>query len=104
MSVHSCPLQKSGRHKKVSRIRCPHVFIHADIAIGKGWGRLGNKADLLASFSGFPLPMRKLLAKAPEHGIKVWDLYDCPEIEEWTKGRAALVGDAAHPFLPCKFP
>ncbi|KAF9630973.1 putative fad binding domain protein [Lasiodiplodia theobromae] len=67
---------------------------------GKGWGRSGNKADLLASFSDFPLPMRQLLAKAPEHGIKVWDLFDCPEIEEWTKGRAALIGDAAHPFLP----
>ena len=44
---------------------------------------------------------RKLLSSAPED-VSLWVLYDMPALRTWVKGRLALLGDAAHPFLPCK--
>lgn len=44
--------------------------------------------------------MRKLLAMADPGTIKLWRLYDRRALGTWISGRAALLGDAAHPFLP----
>ena len=32
--------------------------------------------------------------------LKVWKLVDMEVLPTWINGRAALIGDAAHPFLP----
>ncbi|KAH7032111.1 hypothetical protein B0J12DRAFT_582955 [Macrophomina phaseolina] len=66
----------------------------------KGWGQAANKEKLLNSFSSFPPHIRALLEKAPEDSVQAWNLLDCPEVKRWTRGRAVLFGDAAHPFLP----
>jgi len=36
--------------------------------------------------------------------MKVWDLLDMDVIPTWNKNRLVLIGDAAHPFLPCTLP
>lgn len=35
--------------------------------------------------------------------IKVWKLLDMAILPAWVKGRLALLGESAHPMLPCKF-
>lgn len=57
---------------------------------------------MISSFSCFPRKVLAVLEKAPEHDVKVWDLFDCPVAERWMRGRTMLLGDAAHPFLPCR--
>lgn len=39
---------------------------------------------------------------APEDGVKLWDLLDMELEQTLIKGKAVLIGDAAHPFLPRK--
>lgn len=34
--------------------------------------------------------------------LKVWELFDMEALPIWISGHAALLGDAAHPFQPCK--
>lgn len=34
--------------------------------------------------------------------LKVWKLLDMEVLPNWVKGKLALLGDAAHPFLPRK--
>ena len=51
-------------------------------------------------FEGFCSPLKKLLANADED-LKVWQLYDMKPLSTFAKGRLALIGDAAHPYLPC---
>lgn len=34
--------------------------------------------------------------------LKVWQLYDMEALSTYVSERAALIGDAAHPFQPCK--
>jgi salicylate hydroxylase len=46
----------------------------------------------------FAAPLQSLVANAPEW--RYWPLYDMRPLTKWTNGRAALVGDAAHPVLP----
>jgi salicylate hydroxylase len=56
------------------------------------------KKHMLEIFSDFNSAPRKLLESADE--ASVWKLYDLPALDNWSSGRATLVGDAAHPVLP----
>lgn len=48
----------------------------------------------------FPAPLPALVADTePEH-VQRWVLRDRPALPQWSKGRATLVGDAAHPTSP----
>jgi salicylate hydroxylase len=42
--------------------------------------------------------LQTLIAKARDW--RCWSLYTMPPLERWSKGRAVLLGDAAHPVLP----
>ncbi|KAF1992255.1 FAD/NAD(P)-binding domain-containing protein [Aulographum hederae CBS 113979] len=49
-------------------------------------------------FHDYDSSARALVAAAEEP--KIWTLYDLPALPSWSAGRAALLGDAAHPLLP----
>lgn len=34
--------------------------------------------------------------------LKIWDMYDMKTLPKWCDGPSAIIGDAAHPFQPCK--
>lgn len=51
-------------------------------------------------FGGFGTTVRALLEMVDVNALKVWTLLDMDRIPTWYKGRLALLGDAAHPFLP----
>lgn len=46
----------------------------------------------------FAEPLRALVDRAANW--RSWSLYRMPPLDRWTSGRAALLGDAAHPVLP----
>jgi salicylate hydroxylase len=57
-----------------------------------------NYSDLEHAFSGWSREVR-LLTRAPVHWC-AWPLYHRPPISSFSRGRVALVGDAAHPMVP----
>ncbi|KAJ5757270.1 uncharacterized protein N7511_007452 [Penicillium nucicola] len=59
----------------------------------------GDKTTIVNAFSEFSPGVRRIIDSA-EDNLKVWDLYDMKPLPTWTKGHAALLGDAAHPFQP----
>lgn len=67
---------------------------------GEGWSRVGNKDTLLDIYKEFGPDVSSLLQMTNTEELKVWTLLDMGRIPSWTKGRLALLGDAAHPFLP----
>jgi salicylate hydroxylase len=67
---------------------------HPDREMGKG----ANHSDLERAFSGWSKEAR-LLTKAPVQW-HVWPLYHRPPLSSFSRGRVALVGDAAHPMMP----
>lgn len=58
----------------------------------------------MSHFTNFAAPVQRMLEKAPEDSLKLWDILDMELPPSFIKGKAVLIGDAAHPFLPCEFP
>ncbi|KAJ6185249.1 hypothetical protein N7519_006550 [Penicillium mononematosum] len=63
------------------------------------WQAAGDKTTMVKAFSEFSPGVQQIIASADKNP-KVWDLYDMESLPTWTRGRAALLGDAAHPFQP----
>jgi 2-polyprenyl-6-methoxyphenol hydroxylase-like FAD-dependent oxidoreductase len=61
-------------------------------------------ADLKAAAAeladGFPAPLPGLIAATEPENVQRWVLRDRKPLKQWSKGRATLVGDAAHPTSP----
>jgi salicylate hydroxylase len=66
------------------------------------WQATGDKNTIIKAFSRYSPGVQKIIQDAEEN-LKVWDLYDMQELPTWTRGHAALIGDAAHPFQPCEY-
>ncbi|KAI6350681.1 hypothetical protein MCOR25_010483 [Pyricularia grisea] len=66
-----------------------------------GWNAQVTTEQVLQVYRDFPRAVISLLAKSDAPGTPkgVWPLLDMEQIP-WTKGRMALLGDAAHPFTP----
>jgi 2-polyprenyl-6-methoxyphenol hydroxylase-like FAD-dependent oxidoreductase len=49
---------------------------------------------------GFSPRLRELIVQTPRAHMQRWEIRDRPPLKQWSKGRATLVGDAAHPTSP----
>jgi 2-polyprenyl-6-methoxyphenol hydroxylase-like FAD-dependent oxidoreductase len=69
-----------------------------------GWNTEANKIKLLEMYKNFDPSLIALLDKAEAKSLKAWELLDMDVLSSWVNDRLALLGDAAHPFLPRKLP
>lgn len=67
-----------------------------------GYDQSVNKKQFMSHFTNFAAPLQRMLELAPEESIKLWDLLDMELQPRFIKEKAVLIGDAAHPFLPCE--
>jgi salicylate hydroxylase len=65
---------------------------------GQEWATLAERDLLLEKLATFAPPLRRFLAATGEW--RKWSLFDASPLPRWSKGRVALLGDAAHPLLP----
>lgn len=49
---------------------------------------------------GFAEPLPSLIAQTPREHLQRWEIRDRKPLEQWSKGRVTIVGDAAHPTSP----
>ena len=66
----------------------------------EGWSVRCEVSELLAEFHDWHESFRTFLAATPPDMCFKWALHDRDPLPYWTKGRATLLGDAAHPMLP----
>ncbi|MEU0514364.1 NAD(P)/FAD-dependent oxidoreductase [Amycolatopsis sp. NPDC006125] len=57
-------------------------------------------ATATALAAGFADPLPRLIAATPPENLQRWVLRDRKPLKQWSRGRATLVGDAAHPTSP----
>jgi len=92
-----------GKHVIVFPVRAGRMlnfvcFVPADKEMRESWYAPGDPDALRAAFAGFAAPVTDLLRQVDS--TFWWGLYDREPLAEWTSGRLALLGDAAHPMLP----
>lgn len=64
----------------------------------ESWTADGSVEDLAAEFEGWDPRLHQLIRSATQ--TKRWAAFDRAPLESWTRGRLALLGDAAHAMLP----
>lgn len=79
---------------------CIHPVEESEAQAGNDWDQAGSLDLLLHIFRDFEGALLSLLGMAEPKSIKVWKLLDMATIPTWANNRLALLGDAAHPFLP----
>ena len=63
----------------------------------EGWDAAGDTAELREKFEGIDPRPKSLLDKIETW--RMWVLCDREPVKDWSDGRVALLGDAAHPML-----
>jgi salicylate hydroxylase len=74
------------------------VVIADDPSRSEGWDSPVFANAAKEKVEAFATPLKTLVASAGSW--RRWSLYRAPPLKRWTSGRAALLGDAAHPMLP----
>lgn len=64
----------------------------------ESWSATATVEELLAEFDGWDPRLTELIRAAGTPGR--WALLDRRPLARWTRGRVALLGDAAHPMFP----
>ncbi|KAI1279920.1 hypothetical protein F5Y07DRAFT_396510 [Xylaria sp. FL0933] len=78
---------------------CIHPDSESHATQSDAWDKQGSVEQVLKVFKYFDPALKRLISKADESELKVWQLLDMEKIP-WTRIRLALLGDAAHPFTP----
>jgi salicylate hydroxylase len=63
------------------------------------WVTKGSPSALLEAFAGFPAWLLAIFERGAADAA-LWQLRDVDPLPRWVRGRAILVGDAAHAMLP----
>jgi len=93
----------TGRHFLVYPVRAGELinyvgFVPTDQRTRESWSAIGDPAALARAFAGFDPLVEAIIAQVTS--TFWWGLYDREPLPTWTRGRLALLGDAAHPMLP----
>jgi salicylate hydroxylase len=72
------------------------AVFHSDRYV-EGWHAEADAAELWAHFQGQRPEVLRMLERIETW--RMWVLCDREPVKEWSKGRVALLGDAAHPML-----
>jgi 2-polyprenyl-6-methoxyphenol hydroxylase-like FAD-dependent oxidoreductase len=60
----------------------------------------GSRARVMESFADAPEPVLQVVRASDDSSILRTDVYDRAPLRQWSFGRVALLGDAAHPASP----
>lgn len=66
----------------------------------EGWNTPATVAEFRDRYADFHADVTGLIEAAPPDSLIRWGLFVRPPLARWSRGRATLLGDAAHPVLP----
>ncbi|MEJ0023650.1 MAG: FAD-dependent monooxygenase [Alphaproteobacteria bacterium] len=91
-----------NRHAMIYGVRdntyCLNAFVPADEVHAESWGVMGDVSKLPGLYPGACAALEDIL-HAVDSAL-ITPIYFRNPLDEWSKGRATLLGDAAHPAPP----
>jgi salicylate hydroxylase len=101
----ACAWMGRGKHAVTYRLRRGALanfvgVVERDDWKDEAWTATGTREDALTDFAGWHPSVTSILNAVQEGHLFRWALFDRLPLKTWTGGRAALLGDAAHPMLP----
>jgi salicylate hydroxylase len=64
----------------------------------ESWIREAPKEEVIENYRGWDETLHRIFSASDKH--YKWALHDREPLSQWTKGRATIMGDAAHSMLP----
>ncbi|KAI1211190.1 FAD binding domain protein [Annulohypoxylon truncatum] len=86
------------RHLSYMNMSCIFVTKEEKESTTNSWFADGNRQEMLEIFHDFDPSLLTLINVATE--VKLWELQDMEPLDSWNKGRAIVIGDAAHAMTP----
>jgi len=74
------------------------AFAPSDGRVQESWSATATSEEFLGAFQGWDRRLTDLIDAAGAPGR--WAVLDRTPLEQWTRGRITLLGDAAHPMFP----
>jgi len=68
--------------------------------VKESWTEPSSTSELLAAYDGWHPNLIRLFEMTDPSQTFKWGLFDRDPMSRWARGRATLLGDAAHPMLP----
>jgi len=84
------------RDNTLLNLFCPIPMAASDSV--ESWRATGKSSDLVGAFKDFPKPLQKLLSI--DKNPPLWQIRDRNPVRGWSRGKAVIIGDAAHAMLP----
>ena len=75
-------------------------LVEQDGWLNESWSEKGDIEELKKIYKGWNKTIGALLEHVDPNTLYRWALHDRPPMEQWSKGRISVLGDAAHPMLP----
>ncbi len=72
----------------------------SDAWVAESWTERSSKEELMAAYEGWHRNLIALFELVDTDQVFKWGLFDRDPMKQWSRGRATLLGDAAHPMLP----
>jgi len=76
------------------------ALTRADGWAEESWNAKADPSELAALFDGWTDYVTQAIGAIGTDDLYRWGLFVRTPLDQWVKGRAALLGDAAHPMLP----
>jgi salicylate hydroxylase len=76
------------------------AFSKRDQWAEESWSVHSEIAEVQQEFHDFAPEVQAIIAATPPERCFKWGLFDREPLAQWTRGRATLLGDAAHPMTP----
>jgi 2-polyprenyl-6-methoxyphenol hydroxylase-like FAD-dependent oxidoreductase len=74
------------------------AHVESDAWNEESWTQECDRSEVMDTFAGWHEPLLRLLGSSERY--YKWALYDRDPLDCWSRGRATLLGDAAHAMLP----
>ncbi|MEL6663147.1 MAG: FAD-dependent monooxygenase, partial [Pseudomonadota bacterium] len=99
----ACAWMGRGKHAVTYLLRGGQLanlvaVVERDDWTKESWTEPGSREEALRDFAGWHPTITRLIEESDQ--LFRWALFDRPPLKSWTDGRAAIMGDAAHPMLP----